>query len=262
MNVLVIPDLQVKPKQSLRHITAIGKLALDRKPDTIVFLGDVWDMASLSKYEGGGSSHREGQRIFDDIDAGKAAISAFLHPIISENNKRRKNKMRQYRPHLVFLMGNHENRLDKLYLEDARFEGVEDIIPDFLLQHGFEVIPFLETIDIAGVEYSHYFENACSATPIGRAHLLLQKRHKSMTAGHKQGLDYAVSETRVNGKLLMGLIAGSCYIEDEHYKSGLTNTHWRGIIYKHDCVGGEYDPEFISLGRILKEYGVANELVE
>jgi hypothetical protein len=33
------------------------------------------------------------------------------------------------------------------------------------------------------------------------------------------------------------------------------NKHWRGIVVKHNVRNGSYDPLFISLGWLEKEYG-------
>jgi hypothetical protein len=54
----VIPDCQVKPGVPIDHIGWIGEYLVERKPSTVICLGDFADMESLSldflcrKYEG------------------------------------------------------------------------------------------------------------------------------------------------------------------------------------------------------------------
>ena len=47
---LVIPDTQVKPEHSVKHLRWAGKYAAEKKPDVIIHIGDHGDMPSLSSY--------------------------------------------------------------------------------------------------------------------------------------------------------------------------------------------------------------------
>ena len=46
----------------------------------------------------------------------------------------------------------------------------------------------------------------------------------------------------------------NCYLHEEDYKGPQGNTHWRGIIIKHEVAGGEYDPMFVSLDYLCRRY--------
>lgn len=255
MKVLVLPDKQVRLGAPVEHIKAAGNLIVDEKPDVIIDLGDHYDMASLTKYEKPGGTYLEGMRVMDDIQSGHDAMDLLLQPLREFNQKQRDNKTKLYRPDMYFLTGNHEERLNKIAKESAKFEGVFDEVWTTIESFGWTILPFLDVLEVGGVSYSHYFENDKSSHPIGRAHLMMNKRHKSLTCGHQQGLDYFVSPTKVKGKQLQCMIAGSFYMHDEHYKSKLTNTHWNGLIIKDNCAGGEYDPRFIRTSTLLEEYG-------
>ena len=76
--------------------------------------------------------------------------------------------------------------------------------------------------------------------------------HQSCTAGHAPGLDYDCTQVRGDGSRIHSLIAGSCYLHDESYRTPQGNHDWRGVVYKHNVENGEYDPEFISLKRLEK----------
>ena len=73
MNILLIPDTQVKPGVPLDHLHALSKFIVHRRPDVIVHIGDHWDMASLSSYDFGKKA-MEGRRVHEDIEAGKGAL--------------------------------------------------------------------------------------------------------------------------------------------------------------------------------------------
>jgi hypothetical protein len=52
----------------------------------------------------------------------------------------------------------------------------------------------------------------------------------------------------------MGLSAG-CYFDYEADWAGASNKlYWRGIVIKRNVEDGSYDPQFVSLDAIKKEY--------
>ena len=115
---LVIPDTQVKPDMPVDHLYWAGRYAAATKPDVIIHLGDHWDMPSLSSYDVGKKSF-EGRRYVNDIEAGKHAMWAFMHPILDEQRRLRLNKKKTWNPRMVFLLGNHEQRIERAIETDA-----------------------------------------------------------------------------------------------------------------------------------------------
>ena len=91
MKIMVIPDCQVKPGNSVEHLRWAGLYAADKKPDIIVNIGDFWDMPSLSSYDVGKKSF-EGRRYQKDIAAGNTAMDVFMEPILAEQQRQRSNK--------------------------------------------------------------------------------------------------------------------------------------------------------------------------
>lgn len=244
---LVIPDTQCKPGVSLEHCEWIGKYIADREPDTVVMLGDWWDMPSLSSYDAGKKSF-EGRRYIADIAAGNLGMDLMMGPIRGMRKKPRK----------VFLLGNHEERIERAIESDARLEGTIGYKDFNLEKHGWEVVPFLKPIKINGITYCHFFPRAASGAvsqtkrgaPNAKAQLVRQGG--SCTAGHQQGLDVACLP--LGGKLQWGMIAGSCYSHDENYLSPQGNAHWRGIIVKHGVKNGSYCPMFVDLKYLSDRY--------
>ena len=123
MRHLIIPDTQCKPGNSFEHLEWAGKYAVKTKPDVIVHLGDHWDMPSLSVYDIGKKSF-EGRTYNDDIQAGNKAMDTFMRPIIEDQKKARAGKRKVWKPKKVFLIGNHEYRIDRAIESDRKLEGL------------------------------------------------------------------------------------------------------------------------------------------
>ena len=129
---------------------------------------------------------------------------------------------------------------------------------DDLMYHVFwdNVHPFLDVVNIDGVYYSHYFVSGVMGRPIHGEHpaaSLLTKQHVSCTVGHSHVCDYS-QRTAAGGKKLHGLVVG-CFTNDwEDYAGPANDLWWRGVVVKHDVKDGEYDPEFISMDRLLANY--------
>jgi hypothetical protein len=160
---------------------------------------------------------------------------------------------RKWEPRKVFLLGNHENRIDRAAEADAQLTGLLSLDLLNVTDWGWEQHPFLERVDIDGVIYSHYFYNPMSGRPYGgRAHTRLQTVGHTFTMGHQQTLDYALRF--VNGRSQHALIAGACYLHTEDYLGPQGNSHWRGIVVCHDVEDGSYDPMFVSLQYLCRRY--------
>ncbi len=110
--ILVIPDTQTKPGVPLDHLTWLGKYICDLRPDIIVHIGDHYDLPSLSSYDKG-TAAIEGKRLAEDLEAGDRGINLIMAPIHRLQLAQRRYKKKPYEPRLVFLKGNHEDRLDR-----------------------------------------------------------------------------------------------------------------------------------------------------
>jgi len=241
---LVIPDTQVKPGYDLSHLKWAGRAIEDYRPDTIVHLGDHWDMPSLSSYDKPGSRSKEGSRYRDDIDAGNEGMEILTEPF---------KGIKGYNPDMIFLTGNPENRIERAIEDDpVRLEGVIGY-DDFELC-GFRRYDFLEVLQLDGIVYSHYFQAAGTGRAIaGSIDNRLNKIGQSFIQGHQQGMNYG---TRVlpTGKIYHGLVAGSFYRHDEAYM-GQGNGHWRGLVVLNEVEDGNYDIMPLSISYLEKKYG-------
>lgn len=251
LKVLLIPDTQVKDNIPTQHLTWIGEYIVDKKPDVIVHIGDHWDMPSLSWYDRG-KRRSEGQSYFADIKAGNRGIDLLMAPLIAYNKQQAKTKHKQYKPRLIFCLGNHEYRIERAVEEDSklwRTIGYQDFN---LKAHGWEVYDFREVVEINGVHFSHYFYNSMTGNPWGgMPETRLKNVGHSFVMGHQQGLKHAI-QCLSTGETRRALIAGSCYLHDEDYKGPQANHHWRGICMLHEVKSGNYDLMEISLGYLQR----------
>jgi len=247
---LFIPDAQVRHGVNTDHIKAAGKLIVKRKPDVIVVIGDWWDFPSLSSHTSSSKIAYEHKSYMTDLKAGIDAMELLLKPLEQYNNKRRKNKEKLYKPRLVFTLGNHEFRRDRVLEQQPILIGALSDPVDYLTDKGFEVYPYKQRVIIDGISYCHLCPQTRSAGAVERAHLIMSKRNSSWSVGHSQILDYFVSP---HTPRLQCLIAGSFYSHDEGYKTG-SNDHWRGLVYKNNVVEGTYDPEFLSIDTLTNQY--------
>lgn len=163
--------------ETMQRFDAVGEIALRHRPDILICGGDMWDMGSLASWRGsravggagGGKSH-EGRRVGADIGIGKDAMKRIMAPIDAYNKRRSKQGRLhlQYKPRRVFLLGNHEFRLNKVaeYIPELADTINVNMIAGWLQDEGWEVFDGMnETFWFEGVGFQHYFPSG----PMGRA---------------------------------------------------------------------------------------------
>jgi len=254
MKIALVPDTQIKPGVPTEHLRAYGNYIVAKQPDVIVHIGDRWDMPSLSSYDKKGSRSFEGRRVIADIKAGNDAMDLFLSPIKEYNEKKRKAKEKQYKPRMVFCMGNHEHRIKRAVEADPALEGM--LSYDMLNLEGWEVHDFLEIVEIEEVLFSHYFVNPLSLTKgvlAGTIDNKLQKIGRSFVMGHQQTLQFGTHYLN-DGTAHIGLVAGAFYQHMEDYMGPQGNHHWRGAVMLNQVEEGKFDPMFLSLEYLVKKW--------
>ena len=243
LKICIVADTQAKPNVSLEYMKWIGKYIFDKKPDIVVHIGDAYDFESLSSYDKGKKSF-EGRRLKADIEAGNESMRLLLAEFQKDG----------YNPRLVFCMGNHEARFDRLADEMPELDGFVGTGTLPLVEMGWEVQPFLKPINIEGIFFVHYLANPMTGKPYGGTAMnQLKTVGNSFVVGHKQCLDVAIRPT-LDGKHQIGIINGAAYDFHEAYKGAVGNNHFRGITMLHEVKDGFGLPAFISLEYIKKRY--------
>ena len=248
---LVIGDQHAHYQHHNKRAEWLSALIHDLKPDVVINLGDGADMPSLSGYDKGRKSF-QGRTYRADIDAHLDFQDRLWSPL-----RRYKKRL----PRSIYLIGNHEHRISRAIDVQPELEGAISL-NDLQLDNWYDEIVHYEgstpgTIDVDGIQYAHYFVSGVMGRAISGEHLatsLLSKRFVSSTCGHSHLADYSV-RTNGQGRKIMGTVAG-VYQDYECDWAGVTqDLWWKGVVFKRNVVNGVYDPEFISLNTIKKEYG-------
>lgn len=255
MRILVIPDTQVKDGVPIDHLRWAGLYIVDKRPDVVVHLGDFVDMPSLSTHDKAGSKVFEGLRYKTDIEAGWKAMNELLSPVRALQATQKKNKEKVYKPRMVMLLGNHENRIDRAINNQPMLEGVIST-KDLRYEQDWETHPFLHPVSINGVVFNHYFPVGALGRPASSANTMVSKLHQSCVAGHQQGRQVAYGR-KADGSSITCIIAGSFYQHDEAYMDLTSNKHWRGLVMLNEVENGFFDEMFISLPYLRKKYGLS-----
>lgn len=251
---LIIPDQHAHPDHNNDRADWLGNLIKDLKPDVVINMGDAADMPSLSSYDKGKASFASAS-YEKDIEAHLDFQDRMWHPM---------KKAKKKQPKRVVLHGNHENRLRKVLEYDPHLAGDRFGVSFKNFQFSdyyHEQVPYegqtpgIYTSD--GLAFAHYFVSGLMGRPIGGEHhaaSLIAKGHHSCIAAHSHTIDWAV-RTDPTGKKVMGLVAGVY----QDYKSGwageVNKLWWSGVVYLRGVEQGYFDPQFIGLEAIRREYG-------
>lgn len=253
LRILVIPDCQVREGVPLEHLSWAGKAIVHYQPDVVVNIGDFADMPSLSTHDKAGSKYFEGLRYKADIEVTKRAMQMLLAPLLEEQARLKRNKEKAYKPRMLMLLGNHENRINRAVNNSPVLEGLIST-KDLGYEQFWEVHPFLEPVFINGVGFSHYFPTGAMGRPASSAATIISKLHMSCIAGHQQGKQVAYGK-RADGTPVCAIIAGSYYLHDEGYMDKLSNRHWRGLVMLHEVKDGSFDEMFLSVDYLRNKFG-------
>lgn len=234
----MIPDTQAKPGVPIEHMAWIGRYIAAKKPDYIVHLGDHWDMPSLSSYDRGRKC-AEGRRAMKDIEAGNKAMSLLT-------SQYRTGGM-AYRPEEHFLLGNHEERIDRHVEANPELDGIFGY--HLLNLDGWTVHPFLKIHKIEGIEFCHYIPSEGNRKyALSSARSILNSRHCSVIVGHNQYTDMAIHKATKHTVIM----AGCAYLHDEDYIPN--NDYRRQIVMLNEVRNGIFDPMFVSLDFLRTRY--------
>ena len=243
---LIIPDAHAMPNVSNERFTWLGKLVAEIQPDVIVDIGDWCDMESLCIYDKG-KLQFEGRRYKKDVQCALDAKERFENEIA---------KVNKYNPTKVALMGNHEQRIERVSEDIPELADILNVEDLGYLKYNWKLIPYLTPYNLDGILYSHYFSTgvigyAMSGENVGAR--LIKNTFQSCTMGHSHRLDIA-TRTRRDGTRLWGLVCGCFFDHYLDYARTDNNAWWRGVVFKRDVKKGNYNPTFISLDIIKKRY--------
>lgn len=247
---IVIPDAHAHPDFHNKRFGWLGQLVRDVQPDVVVDIGDWADMPSLCDYEKGKSGF-QGRRYKADIEASHDAEDKFFAPL-----REAKRKLPKFFRH----HGNHEARISRaISLDAVKLEGTISL-DDLVVNKAWELVPYagatpgINTVD--GVNYAHFFTSGVMGRPISGerpAHQLLQKQYESCVQGHAHVTDYCI-RTNARGKHIHGLVVGVFQDYFADYAGAANDLWWRGVIILRNVEAGGFDPQWVSMDALRKEY--------
>lgn len=249
--VLVLPDSHAHPKHNNERASWVGKLMLDLKPDIFVNIGDQWDMQSLSSYDKGKRDF-QGRTYADDIASGLDFSERLFAPLRGQKRKL---------PRSIYLIGNHEQRIDRALDLSPELEGTISYA-DLDLKRDYDTIVNYSgqtpgSIEIEGIQFAHFFISGIMGRPIGGMHpaySCISTKYQSCVAGHSHTFDYAV-RSNGNGKLIQGLVSG-CYVDYQPSWAGEVTKMWvPGVSILRGVEDGQFDFQWVSLKELKKEFG-------
>lgn len=248
---LIIPDQHAHPNYSNERAEWIGKLIRDARPDIVVNMGDGADMPSLCSYDKGKKSF-QGRTYRADVNS----HTDFQDRIWSTVRKGKKKL-----PRRLYLIGNHEQRIDRAISVQPELEGTISY-SDLCLHDWYDtVVPYSGgtpgSIILEGVRFAHYIVSGSTGRPISgehHAHSLLTKTHHSCVVAHSHLFDFC-TRTRGDGRKILGLVSG-CYQDYDSDYAGESCDYWtRGLLLLNDLEDGTYNLQQVSLNTLRKLYG-------
>ena len=243
------------PDVSNERFDWLSKLIQDVKPDYTVDLGDGADMRSLNSYDSRYPQAIVTQSYEQDIEAyNDSQERLWGHYKVSKKR----------RPVRIGFEGNHENRIKKAVALDPRLEGTKYGVSFKHLQTDYWFDEYHEydnsapnIVDYDGVLYSHFFSSGnfgSAMSGIHHAYGLLQKLNRSATCGHSHKRSIYFKDSAYPNPLI-GLVAGHFKGKDEAWAGQANREWWGGVIIKRNIQDGWYDPTFVSMETLKKEYG-------
>lgn len=246
--VVIIGDAHVDDEQSLARFKAAGKFIADKKPDYVVIIGDFLTLNCLSAWDRNKRLKMENRRYFKEIAAGNLALD-YLHAGM---------KVLKTKPKLIYIKGNHENRLDRYLDTDPTFVGSVSIEADLKLkERGWTVVEYKDVYYVDGVAFTH-IPVSSNGSSIGNptvAQKALRLFSTSVVFGHTHTLDHA-AEHRHGSKHLCQALSVGCFFEKvDEYAQGSKTDYWRGLVTLDIYHANRFDIETTSLSNVVKKYG-------
>ena len=255
--VLCLGDFHVTDGQDLSRFSVISRFIVENKPEYIILMGDFMTFQCLSAWDMDKRARMEGQRYALEIKAGNDALDLMFKDLEALNKRRRSSKNKQYKPKLVFIEGNHEDRLTRYLAFDPTFQGHVSVVKDLSLKkRGFEFIPYREYKYINDVGFTHIpFNKAKEISGVDITRKASMVTVKSVVFAHTHGQNLCHVHKEGMPHLQDIYVCGCVFDEKEDYIHGRVTEYWRGITILNIWKKGRFDIDAYSISRLRHEYG-------
>ena len=255
--ILCIGDAHVSTESDLSRFDYANELIMEKRPDIIVLMGDFVTLNCLSFWDQNKRMKMEGRRYEEEIDNANRALDKLFHGLYKEKQRSRRNKKAIYSPKIVYLQGNHEERLDRYLDIDPTFAGQISIQKDLkLFERVIQWIDYRDYFNFNGIGFTHIPHNAVRPVS-GKYHIhkAMECTIKSVVYGHTHKLETACRHTPGMEHLQQVLSVGGYFDQDEEYVEGMLTHYWKGLVMLNNYKEGRFDVETYALGRLRRMYG-------
>jgi len=247
--VLVIGDCHIDETQSLERFKALGNKIRDEQPDVVLFIGDFLSLNCLSGWDRNKRLAMENKRYLLEVAAGNKALD-----LLGFDGTQRCQ--------VVYIEGNHEDRLSRYLETDPTFLGMVSLPIDLRLrQRNIKWVPYKDVYTLSGVSFTH-IPISGNGKPVGNpnvAQKALKLFANSVVFGHTHTLDHAAEHRHGAAHLNQALSVG-CFFEhvDEYAKGSLTN-YWRGVVDLSIYSPNRFDFRTTTLRQLMQTYHLAKK---
>lgn len=243
--VVVVGDAHVDENQDLSRFDLLNALIKKEKPEYVVIIGDFLSLNCLSAWDRNKRLTMEGLRYVAEIESGNEALDRMLVGIPKKTK-------------VVYVEGNHEDRLPRYLEVDPTFYGWAGIPKDLrLAQRGIHFVPYKDVFYINGVGFTHIPISGIGkgiGNP-GVAQKALKLFHHSIVFGHTHTLDHAAEHRHGAPHLNQALSVGCFFEHVDEYAKGSKTDYWRGICVLSVYSENRFDVNTYSLGRMVTLFG-------
>lgn len=169
--VIIIPDAHLTD-ETPKDYEAIKPFIKMFKPDKIILLGDFMDVASLSAWDLDKKRVMEGKRIKNEIAQANIEL----------------NYLAKYCPEIIYLEGNHEDRIERYLDKNPEVEGMIELKDQLRLsERKIKWIKMNDLYKLGDMYFTHGMY-----TNVGHARKHLQALGCNITYGHTHSTQTAL----------------------------------------------------------------------
>jgi len=232
--ILVIPDLHVKHyerAETLDRLYAINQMIKQERPDIVVFLADVIDFMSC-------------RDSIDRVD-GDAVMSDLI--LFTEVLSRIMSNLKRLKIDFYFCEGNHEERFRRR--PENKMLG-HDYVQKIVESFGIIWVPFLRTLYLEGIGFSHYMKAGSSRRAASIT--AMDNGKVSYFCGHEHTNDVRMGVRGDGVRYTVGKLGGFWHMTQEEKEAKL----WSGLTILTDVTGnGQCSVHQYPYDHVLEKYG-------
>lgn len=258
MKILPIGDCHVTDGQDLSRFNVLSEFIMEERPEVILLMGDFLTLNCLSAWDRNKRKTMEGQRYSKEVDAGNDALDRMLSGMVTYNKQRKRNRKAQYNPELVYIYGNHEDRLTRYLEGDPTFDGIVSVGKDlFLDTRGFKQVAYRDYVWYDDVGFTHIpFNKVREISGVDITRKASMVTVKSCVFGHTHELHISNSHRMGQTSLQQVANIGCFFEEHEPYVEGRVTQYWKGLVLMDTWKGGRYDFSIHALSKLRRKYGI------